>query len=154
MIDSQDICDSIVSRLLTNITDINSDRISKGISNWIYSDSDRMDVSGYPRVRVISPASNSSPHSLSSNSQRVISKIEIQIRVKKENKFTINAVSYDAVHAIGYLSAKITDYLRQVTTRNELLAEDGSYYFDLESENTIFGEIIVRQLIYKTIFVR
>jgi hypothetical protein len=151
----QSVVEAVISLVEANVSDINTERAARTpAGKWVYDEQDRADVVGYPRVRIANPTSNSEPHSLHSNEQRFKPRVEVQIRVKKNDKYLIAAATYRDIQAVDYLSKQITDVLRLTASRESLLSSDSVFYFELEAENTIYGEIITRQLIYKTVLVR
>ena len=154
MVTSQTVVESVVSLIDTNIADINTERADKGLT-WVYDDADRIDVEGYPRVRVICPTSISEPFGLGCvNTQRFKPRIEIQVRVKKTDKYLINSESKAAPFSLDHLSKLITDVLSTGSARSTLLSDTASFYFELEAENNLYGEILTRQLIYKGVLKR
>ena len=129
MTSGQDVIETIVTLIEDNITDINSDRAAKN-KKWIYDDLPRADISGYPRVSVISPTANSEPHALNSTDQRFKPRVEIQIRIKKGNKYTIGGTEYRDIQALNYLSEQITNLLKNTTSRATMLSNDSVFCSD------------------------
>lgn len=146
-----DVISEYVSILESNVSDPNSTRASKNLK-WIYDDIPRADLGkpSYPRISVVSFSAPSEPHALCSNEQRLNARIEIQIRVRRSkwNSQTAEQFADD-------ITLSVINAMRADSARASLLSNANVFQSVLESENTTYSDdILVKQLIYKNIFVR
>jgi len=153
MASGQDIVEEIVTLLENNITDVNSDRLAKS-KKWIYDEIPRADVTSYPRIGVQEVTADSEWFGLGDNKERRNSRIEIQIRTKLGSKLTIDSTTHRDRQILDYLSNKVTDLMALDSTRESLLSSNDVYHLRLETMNTISGNILIKQLVYRINYVR
>lgn len=151
MSSGQDLVEEIVTLIENNITDINTSRANSNSGSgkkWVYDDLPASTTTGYPRIGVINPTSGNAWLGMNSNDENFKPKIEIQIRVKKGSKWDIGGDTYRDVQALDYLSKQVSDLLKQDSTFTTLHNNCGVFHFTPASENTVYGEVMIRQLVY------
>lgn len=148
----QQVVEEIVSLIEANISDVNSERA--GTTKWVYDDLPKADITKYPRISVVAPTGESEYHGLGDNTERRTPMIEIQIRIKKGEKHTIDGVLKRDIQVVDYLQKEVSDLLRQQSSLDQLRDNQGVFWLSLQTQNTIQDNIITKQLIYEITFLK
>ena len=150
MADSHDVIEEYIDIINNDVLDPNSTRRSNGLK-WIYDDTPLTTLKNkYPRISVLSFGSPVELHEVGSSRQRVVARIEVQIRVSK-SKFK----GKTPPKFLSELSQQVIESLRTATAKTQLLDNVQVFETILETENTIdLDDVKIRQLIYKNTLVR
>ncbi len=150
MTNTHDVINRYISILESELTDPNSQRRNSNLK-WIYDDIP-YSTSGakYPRISVLSFGNPVEAHEVGTTRQRVTCRIEIQIRVKRTKWNDKNPQTF-----LDEIALDVIDSIRKESSREALLTNESVFHTQLEAENNIYSDdLIIKQLVYKNIFVR
>lgn len=137
------------------VTDYNTARNNS--TKWVYDDSPaaNLDAKKYPRISVLGFTADNKYHELGSSNYRTTATIEVQIKVKKGEKWNLGGTTYTDIEAVSKLADDVIDALRGETVCETLRTSVHVFYHTLEQEETLYtDDQIIKILRYSDTFVR
>lgn len=149
MATDQEIISSIITLLEANLTDPATTRASLG-KKWIWDDTPRLDISGYPRISVTPVTNSYEPFAVGDVNSKSELTVSIEIRTKKTDKFDVGTLGVQrAEGVVSYLNNEIVNLIQ---TNQSYFYSLGVLYIIPETNNrSVINDLVIDSLSFKVV---
>lgn len=149
----QAVVEEMVSQVRSNVEDPNYARKEAG-KGWVFDDIPRPDVTGYPRIGIVSVTAQSEPLSLGYEQEHLQASIRVLVFARHGSNVTYEDTEYRAEQLADRLADLVVAQFKSSSSRASLELV-GCILLRLDNQNSgVVDDRVYRELVYRAHIIR
>jgi len=149
MATQQEIINTLITYLETDISDLSTDRLARG-NKWIWDDTPRADINGFPRISLIPVNSSFSPLGVGSMDFIEEMIFNVEIRTKKSDKFDCGTIGVQRSEGVvSFLEEEVKKSFKN--NYSNFISNLNLYIIPISSNRSVVNNLVIQSLNFKVV---